>query len=254
MSRLDHLSIPVSDLDRAAAFYDPVLATLGLERRKQGVGAIGYGPPDRRAPRFWLLSRRETGGASPGTGLHVSFEAPDRASVDHFHETALRAGGRDAGAPGERPEYTPPFYGAFVLDPDGFKIEAVCRVAAGVPAREAVLEGYFAALREHDWERLGACLAEDVHRIGPYRDEVHGRDAYVTFLSRVIPSLRGYVLRVSRIVHAGDDASLVLLSETVDADGGRTEFPEALLFEFDAQRRIASVDVYIKRPPARPAP
>ena len=126
---LDHISIPVANLERAATFYDAVLATLGLERRKELSGAVGYGPSSRRAPVFWLLSRRDTDAAQSGTGLHISFEAADRASVNAFFETALRCGGRDAGKPGLRPHYTSPFYGAFVLDLDGFKIEAVCRAA-----------------------------------------------------------------------------------------------------------------------------
>ena len=124
---LDHVSIPVVDLDRAAAFYDAVLATIGLHRRKERPGAIGYGPETRAAPVFWILERRDDGSANPGLGLHVSFQAPDRASVDAFHQAALDSGGRDAGMPGWRPQYTMPFYGAFVLDPDDFKIEAVCR-------------------------------------------------------------------------------------------------------------------------------
>jgi catechol 2,3-dioxygenase-like lactoylglutathione lyase family enzyme len=124
---IDHVSIPVADLARAAAFYDAVLATLGLRRRKERPGAIGYGDDAHPAPIFWLLARAPEGGAKPGTGLHVSFMASDRASVDTFHAAALRAGAKDAGAPGLRPGYTMPFYGAFVLDPDGFKVEAVCR-------------------------------------------------------------------------------------------------------------------------------
>jgi len=124
---LDHLSIPVADLDRAAGFYDPVLATLGLQRRKERSGGIGYGPLATPAPVFWILERGSEGSATPGLGLHVSFQAPDRGSVDAFHDTAIRSGGRDAGKPGMRPQYTMPFYGAFVLDLDGFKIEAVCR-------------------------------------------------------------------------------------------------------------------------------
>ena len=127
---IDHVSLPVSDLDRAAAFYDAVLATLGLGRRKERPGAIGYGPADRAAPVFWLLARTAGGAATPGVGLHVSFVAPDRASVDLFHATALRAGATDAGAPGMRPQYTMPFYGAFAIDLDGFKIEAVCRATS----------------------------------------------------------------------------------------------------------------------------
>ena len=124
---IDHLSIPVSDLSRAAAFYDAVLATLGLTRRKERADAIGYGPPTRAAPIFWILDCARHGSATSGSGLHVSFAAPDRASVNAFHAAALRHGGQDAGAPGLRPQYTMPFYGAFAFDPDGFKIEAVCR-------------------------------------------------------------------------------------------------------------------------------
>ncbi len=130
---LDHVSIPVADLERAAAFYDAVLGTLGLERRKERAGAIGYGPPARPAPVFWILAEAAAERARAGRGLHVSFQAPDRSSVDAFFETAIRCGGRDAGRPGTRPQYTRPFYGAFVVDPDGFKIEAVCRHAADPP-------------------------------------------------------------------------------------------------------------------------
>lgn len=124
---IDHVSLPVADLERSAAFYDAVLATLALGRSRERPGAVGYGPADRAAPVFWLLAARERGAAAPGFGLHLGFAAPDRDAVDAFHRTALRHGARDAGAPGERPEYTQPFYGAFVLDPDGFKVEAVCR-------------------------------------------------------------------------------------------------------------------------------
>jgi catechol 2,3-dioxygenase-like lactoylglutathione lyase family enzyme len=125
---LDHVSLPVRDLGRAAVFYDAVLAPLGLAQKKASLHAVGYGMAAAHAPCFWLLLRRE-GGASPGIGLHVSFQAPSRAAVDAFHRAVLAGGGRDAGAPGERPEYTQPFYGAFAFDLDGFKIEAVCRSA-----------------------------------------------------------------------------------------------------------------------------
>ena len=124
---LDHVSIPVTDLDRAARFYDAVLSTLGYRRRKERTGAIGYGPAARSAPVFWILAPSVGRSASAGAGLHVSFQAPDRPSVDAFHEAALRCGGKSAGSPGVRPHYTMPFYGAFVIDLDGFKIEAVCR-------------------------------------------------------------------------------------------------------------------------------
>jgi len=123
---LDHISLPVADLERAGAFYDTALAPLGLARNRSRPHAIGYARETAHAPCFWLLSRRE-GSASAGIGLHLSFQAPSRAAVDAFHRAALAAGGRDAGRPGERPEYTQPFYGAFAFDLDGFKIEAVCR-------------------------------------------------------------------------------------------------------------------------------
>ena len=97
---IDHISLPVRDFEASAAFYDPVLATLGLIRRKQSAGAIGWGPDLVLPPIFWILAR-EDGSASPGTGLHVGFRAKNREQVHAFHTTALSHGGRDAGAPGE---------------------------------------------------------------------------------------------------------------------------------------------------------
>ena len=124
---IEHISLPVADLDRSAAFYDAVLAELGMKRTKEVPGAVGYGPPFRPAPVFWILAHTDRPPASAGAGLHVGFEASDRAAVDAFFATAIACGARDSGKPGPRPEYTQPFYGAFVIDPDGFKIEAVCR-------------------------------------------------------------------------------------------------------------------------------
>jgi len=128
MTIIDHISLPVGDIDAAAAFYDPVLTTLGLIRRKQREGAIGYGPDAVLPPIFWILARQE-GSATPGIGLHVSFRASSREQVQAFFDTALAHGGRDMGAPGPRPHYTAGFYGCFVLDRDGYKIEAVFREA-----------------------------------------------------------------------------------------------------------------------------
>jgi catechol 2,3-dioxygenase-like lactoylglutathione lyase family enzyme len=125
---VDHVSIPVADFEKSAAFYDAVLGTLGLIRRKQREGAIGWGPDEVAPPIFWIHAR-EPGHATSGVGLHISFRARDRAEVHAFHETALKLGGRDAGAPGVRPQYTAGFYGCFVFDPDNFKIEAVVREA-----------------------------------------------------------------------------------------------------------------------------
>ena len=130
MVMLDHVSIPVQDGPRAAAFYDAVLAAIGLRRVKEVNGSVGYG---REAgwPMFWLepgwLAPPSARTARPGLGLHISFRASSRAEVDAFHRAALANGGRDAGAPGPRPQYSPGFYGAFALDPDGFKVEAVVR-------------------------------------------------------------------------------------------------------------------------------
>src|SRR5438067_9681518 len=126
---IDHVSIPVADFARAAGFYDRVLATLGLIRRKERDGSIGYGADALAPPIFWIHARQPSGAAASGVGLHISFRAADRKQVHAFHEAALALGGTDAGAPGARPQYTAGFYGCFVLDLDGFKIEAVVREA-----------------------------------------------------------------------------------------------------------------------------
>ena len=130
---IDHLSIPVADLERSAVFYDAVLGTLGVVRRKTNDIGIGYGPPETAAPIFWIIAARP-GSAAAGLGLHVSFRAADRAEIHAFHAMALRQGGGDAGAPGVRSHYTAGFYGCFILDFDGFKIEAVVREA--LPPRD----------------------------------------------------------------------------------------------------------------------
>lgn len=122
---LDHMGISVSDLERSRAFYLAALAPLGyaiameVSAAETGSGAhIGFGAGK---PEFWI-----TAGAHPTVDLHVAFTAPDRAAVDAFHAAALAAGGRDNGAPGLRPHDHPNYYGAFVLDPDGFNVEAAC--------------------------------------------------------------------------------------------------------------------------------
>ena len=112
-----------------------------------------------------------------------------------------------------------------------------------------VLERYFEAMRACDWPALAETLAADVHRTGPYLDEVRGRDAYIEFLAGVIPKLPNYALDVARIRPIAAGGAVVELSETIDRDGARYRTPEALLFEFDTTGRIARVDVYIKRPP-----
>lgn len=122
---IDHAGIVVTDWQKAKTFYDAALAPLGAtllhmvpEEFTGGAKVGGYG---RDKPDFWLHE-----GAEPGPGCHYAFTAASRAEVDAFHAAALAAGGRDNGAPGPRPHYHAHYYGAFVIDPDGNNIEAVC--------------------------------------------------------------------------------------------------------------------------------
>jgi catechol 2,3-dioxygenase-like lactoylglutathione lyase family enzyme len=127
---LDHIGLTVTDLDRAKAFFDAALAPLGVEpmvsvtAEQTGAHAhVGYGSHGR--PYFWI------GGGERLTGnVHAAFTAADRATVAAFYAAALAAGGRDNGPPGIRAHYHPDYYGAFVLDPDGHNIEAVCHAPA----------------------------------------------------------------------------------------------------------------------------
>ena len=120
-SILSHVSIGVHDLDRSAAFYDAVMAALGGKRCFEHDGAVAYG---RQFPEFWIAQPLDDGAPSVGNGTHFAFFAHSRAEVDAFHAAALKAGATDSGAPGPRPEYGEPYYGCFVRDPDGHKIEA----------------------------------------------------------------------------------------------------------------------------------
>jgi catechol 2,3-dioxygenase-like lactoylglutathione lyase family enzyme len=123
---LDHVGFGVTDFARSKAFYARALAPLGIgvmmevtPEETGGDAHAGFGSD--RKPYFWI----GTGRALTGR-LHVAFTAVDRAAVDAFHRAAIGAGGTDNGAPGLRPHYHPNYYGAFVLDPDGHNIEAVC--------------------------------------------------------------------------------------------------------------------------------
>jgi catechol 2,3-dioxygenase-like lactoylglutathione lyase family enzyme len=119
---LDHVTIGVSDLDRSKQFYDRALQPLGITRLYAEADRFaGYGV--RPKAFFWIGSR-----ASSSSGAHIAFTAADRATVDRFYEAAIAAGGKDNGTPGIRPHYHANYYGAFVLDPDGHNIEAVCHV------------------------------------------------------------------------------------------------------------------------------
>jgi catechol 2,3-dioxygenase-like lactoylglutathione lyase family enzyme len=121
----DHVSITATDLARAKAFYDAALAPLGIAVLWGDTDAFGYGDSGSHKPYFWLAA---TGKSTDR--LHVAFAAQTRAAVDAFYQAGLAAGGRDNGPPGPRAQYHPNYYGAFVLDPDGLNIEAVCHAPA----------------------------------------------------------------------------------------------------------------------------
>ena len=116
---LDHVSIPVSDLNRSRSFYEEALSPLGYDlTMEHHISGVGFGQSGK--PEFWIRQ------GEPANANHVAFAADDRATVEAFHERAIAAGGSDNGRPGLRPEYHRSYYGAFVLDPDGNNIEAVC--------------------------------------------------------------------------------------------------------------------------------
>jgi catechol 2,3-dioxygenase-like lactoylglutathione lyase family enzyme len=121
---IDHLSLGVSDLARAAVFYDAVLAPLGYVRLFSMARAVGYGTPGAKDEAFAILAAGD-GARAPGAGCHVALVAADRESVDAFHAAALRMGAVDEGAPGLRPQHGVGYYAAFVRDLDGYRLEAV---------------------------------------------------------------------------------------------------------------------------------
>jgi len=134
---LDHISLRVADYDRSKKFYQAALAPLGYTLAMEVASGAGF----RRGfiPDFWVKQGELMSSGSRaeplelagcgGAAVHVAFAADDRRAVDAFYRAALAAGARDNGAPALRPEYHPNYYGAFVLDPDGYNIEAVCHIA-----------------------------------------------------------------------------------------------------------------------------
>jgi catechol 2,3-dioxygenase-like lactoylglutathione lyase family enzyme len=120
-SVISHISLGTNDFARATAFYDKVLATLGCQRVMEHPGAVAYG---KAYPEFWVQEPADGKPASVGNGVHMGFVASDLAAVHAFHEAALAAGATDDGGPGPRAEYGAPYYGCFVRDPNGHKIEA----------------------------------------------------------------------------------------------------------------------------------
>jgi len=134
---LDHINVRVADYERSKKFYEAALAPLGYTLAMEGDSGAGFGRGF--IPNFWIKQGVAVGSvaaAEPtsaagcgGPAVHVAFASDDRSTVDAFYRAALAAGARDNGAPGLRPNYHPNYYGAFVLDPDGYNIEAVCHKA-----------------------------------------------------------------------------------------------------------------------------
>jgi catechol 2,3-dioxygenase-like lactoylglutathione lyase family enzyme len=126
---LNHASFGVADLAVSALFYRAVLAPLGYVQVWGHATAAGFGPPGGD-DQLALFARGEHV-VAPGPGFHLAFHAPSPAAVDAFHQAALASGGQDTGVPGLRPHYGAGYYAAFVIDPDGYKIEAKHKVEAG---------------------------------------------------------------------------------------------------------------------------
>ncbi|CAN7237095.1 VOC family protein [Bradyrhizobium sp. LjRoot220] len=119
---LDHISVGVADLERATRFYEPTLAALGLTRLVTRPATIGFG---KTYPEFWINLRAGMPPVASESGAHICLRARSTEAVDAFHAAALSAGGRSDGAPGLRPHDRVKYYAAFVVDPDGNRIEAV---------------------------------------------------------------------------------------------------------------------------------
>ena len=119
----DHVSIGVRDIAQSKRFYDAALKPLGSNCLSDSASSLGYGG---KSVALWISAVEHPVPPDPRSGLHFCFTAPTRKSVDAFHAAALAAGGRDNGAPGLRADYGPNYYAAFVVDPDGYRIEAYC--------------------------------------------------------------------------------------------------------------------------------
>ena len=119
---IDHVSVGVADLDRAARFYEATLATLGLTRLVARPATIGFG---KTYPEFWINLRKGMARVPHEAGAHICLRAKTTAEVDAFHAAAVSSGGTSDGAPGLRPHERVKYYAAFVIDPDGNRIEAV---------------------------------------------------------------------------------------------------------------------------------
>lgn len=123
---ISHVTVGSNDIARARAFYETVMTPLGYHRVIDGDDYFAYGETAAAPPSFWVLPPFDGRPAERGNGWHCAFLAPSRAAVDAFHAAALATGGSDEGAPGLRPDYSETYYGAYVRDPDGNKLQAVC--------------------------------------------------------------------------------------------------------------------------------
>jgi catechol 2,3-dioxygenase-like lactoylglutathione lyase family enzyme len=124
-----HVTLGSNDMERSSRFYDAVLAPLGMTLLHRYEGeAYGYGRKgiDELGSPVWIVKPFDGRAAVPGNGVHIAFVSPNRHAVDQFHATALKLGGKDEGKPGLRPHYHEHYYAAYVRDPDGNKLQAVC--------------------------------------------------------------------------------------------------------------------------------
>lgn len=121
-SIMSHVSLGTNDFERSTAFYDAVLATIGARRIMEHGPAVAYG---KQFPEFWVQAPFDEGPAETANGVHVAFLAPSREAVQAFFDKAVEMGASPDGDPGPRPHYGEPYYGCFVRDPDGHKIEAM---------------------------------------------------------------------------------------------------------------------------------
>ena len=120
---IDHISIGVRSVAKTKRFYDRIFEPLGYKALSESPGSLGYG---NGAIRLWMYETDRPVVADDKSGLHLCFTAPTRKSVDAFHAAALATGGRDNGPPGLRSDYGADYYAAFVVDPDGYRLEAYC--------------------------------------------------------------------------------------------------------------------------------
>lgn len=126
MDSLSHISFSVSDLQKSIVFYDAILAELGHKRVYTGSTSAGWGPSEDK--EIFAIKKRVDQITPPSPGFHLAFHAQTRQQVQGFYEKALQHGGQDNGSPGPRPEYSDHYYAAFVIDPDGYQLEAKLHV------------------------------------------------------------------------------------------------------------------------------